>query len=227
MTIAIAPSLLRLRKEFDARYPSRDRRSDGLIADGAHATTSDHYPHDDPMDRDRTRWVCALDIDDDFGAYNVTGWSEANLLVARHELGLLPCIKYIVSGVPGSGQDLIYSSINGSAGWAWRTKNSSDHVDHHIHVSIHNTFAARNFAGPWFGPAAPVHPPIKRESEDNMEYWRSEDGKATWLVGAGHPIGIRTTADRKVYDDQRAAKGEPPLRTYVVPSYWLPQADDQ
>ena len=50
---------LKLREQVNARWPDRDKRSDGTIGDTAHAARkSDHNP-------DADGWVKALDIDAD------------------------------------------------------------------------------------------------------------------------------------------------------------------
>lgn len=55
----LAPSLVNLRAEIDARWPGRDRRTDGWIGDAAHqARQSDHNP-------DNRGIVHAIDIDKD------------------------------------------------------------------------------------------------------------------------------------------------------------------
>lgn len=160
MGVAIALTLLVLRGELDALYPGRDRRSDGLIADSHHASTSDHYPHDDPADADPTRWVCALDFDNDIGVAGVNAWTICNELSAKKLAGGLPQLKYLVSGIPGSGRDLIFSDQLGRSAWAWRDKGSSDHVDHHGHVSVYNTAQSRNVQSLWLAKNAAVVPPI-------------------------------------------------------------------
>lgn len=56
----LAPTLVRLRNDLNARWPGRDKTTDGWIGDAAHrAQVSDHNP-----DR-RTGVVRALDVDKD------------------------------------------------------------------------------------------------------------------------------------------------------------------
>jgi hypothetical protein len=55
----IAESLIQLRNEVNARWPNRDKASDGFIGDATHAATaSDHNPNADGV-------VCAFDITHD------------------------------------------------------------------------------------------------------------------------------------------------------------------
>ncbi len=71
----VAPSLATLRRELNARWPNRDRRSDGAVGDTAHAArVSDHNP-DWTARGQRAGIVRAIDVDKD-------GISVPDLLVA-------------------------------------------------------------------------------------------------------------------------------------------------
>lgn len=59
MSYYLAPSLAVLRAEINARWPGRDKASDGWIGDTAHQSTrSDHNPNSRGS-------VNAIDIDED------------------------------------------------------------------------------------------------------------------------------------------------------------------
>lgn len=110
-----------LRSEINAKYPKRDKRSDGWIGDTAHnARKSDHNP-------DKQGWVRAIDIDSDL----VKGSSKESWLLAE----LIKTIAYKgdkrISYV--IHQHRIASPLKN---WAWRVyKGSNPHVSH-IHISF-------------------------------------------------------------------------------------------
>ena len=110
-----------LRSEINAKYPKRDKRSDGWIGDTAHnARKSDHNP-------DKQGWVRAIDIDSDL----IKGSSKESWLLAE-EIKTIALkgdkrLSYIIH------QHRIASPIKN---WAWRVyKGSNPHVSH-IHISF-------------------------------------------------------------------------------------------
>lgn len=121
----LVPAGVQLRKEIDARWPKRDRRSDGWIGDSAHqARKSDHNP-------DSRGWVHALDIDADL----IPGGRKAAQELANQ------LIAYARSGKPGSERikyvvfnDQIASGTYKNTYWTWRGKGYG-HLSH-IHVSF-------------------------------------------------------------------------------------------
>ncbi len=110
-----------LRSEINAKYPKRDKRSDGWIGDTAHnARKSDHNP-------DKQGWVRAIDIDSDL----VKGSSKESWLLAEQIKTIAlkgdKRISYIIH------QHRITSSRQN---WAWRVyKGSNPHVSH-LHISF-------------------------------------------------------------------------------------------
>lgn len=64
----LIPSLTKLRQEFNAIAPGRDKGADGAIGDSSHTSSSDHTPDEDSRvlrdhDGDSKNEVHALDID--------------------------------------------------------------------------------------------------------------------------------------------------------------------
>lgn len=112
----LANSLVRLREQVNAKYPGRDKASDGWIGDAAHAASaSDHNPNAAGV-------VCALDIDTDLG-----GGDNAHALADRLRVNRHPDLKYIISN----------RRICGAwTGWAWTPYFGSNPHTNHIHVSV-------------------------------------------------------------------------------------------
>ena len=110
-----------LRSEINAKYPNRDKRSDGWIGDTAHnARKSDHNP-------DKQGWVRAIDIDSDL----IKGSSKESWLLAEQIKTIAykgdKRISYVIH------QHRIASPLKN---WAWRVyKGSNPHVSH-IHISF-------------------------------------------------------------------------------------------
>lgn len=140
----LSPSLAAMFAEANRIAPRRSRVSDGTIGDTAHsARKSDHNPADDPYDGVSTWWVCAADITHD-PAGGWDSYARARELAAKRDQR----VRYIISNGEWWKPD----------GRGWRRYTGSNPHDHHMHVSIHNTEAARNNLMPWFGEHHP--PPI-------------------------------------------------------------------
>jgi hypothetical protein len=114
-----------LRNQVNRRWPKRDRRSDGILGDKAHAgRQSDHNP-------DARGLVHALDIDADLDPKDPGAAQRlANQIVA-----------YAASGIPGANRikyvvfnDQIASGTYANSMWKWRGSGYG-HM-HHIHVSF-------------------------------------------------------------------------------------------
>lgn len=123
----VAGSLLTLRDQIDAHWPNRSRASDGTVADAAHSSTSDHYPHRVPA-LGPDYWVTALDITND-PTHGV--WSDllADALVASRDAR----IKYVIShGRIASNPNYSHAALN----WSWRPYDGSDQHINHVHVSV-------------------------------------------------------------------------------------------
>jgi peptidoglycan hydrolase-like protein with peptidoglycan-binding domain len=114
----LAANLATLRREIDARWPGRDRRSDGWIGDAAHQSrASDHNP-------DARGVVHALDVDKDgidptalvrraighptvhYVIFNRTIWTRDNDFRSRRYTGDNPHTGHVhVSGLRGRSHE--------------------------------------------------------------------------------------------------------------------------
>lgn len=118
MSYFLAPALVALRAEIDARYPHREKTSDGWIGDTSHqARPSDHNP-----DWSDGGVVRAIDID-------ITDMDDTRDLrtdIIKACVGD-PRVWYVISN------GIIYSR---TYGWAARKYTGSNPHDKHVHVSI-------------------------------------------------------------------------------------------
>lgn len=114
----LAPALVRLRSEIDAKFPARSKASDGWIGDSAHsARRSDHNP-------DAKGMVHAIDITND-PAHGV----RCEDLVEQLILSKDRRVKYIIWD---------YEIISGPAGpspWVRRHYSGSNPHTKHMHIS--------------------------------------------------------------------------------------------
>ncbi|HSC92969.1 MAG TPA: peptidoglycan-binding domain-containing protein [Gaiellaceae bacterium] len=133
-TWRVSKALLALRAEIDARWPNRDRRTDGTIGDANHCgpgRTSDHCPNPAGV-------VRALDVDSDGIP---AGW------LAEHvrKRGAAGDARL------ANGGYVIFNRriASWSHGWAWRTYTGQDPHTSHIHVSISRDASGYDGAGRW------------------------------------------------------------------------------
>ena len=113
-----------LREMFDDRFPDRDRRSDGWVADARHmqAGTSDHIPDA------KTGVVRAIDVDRD-----VSGSEKPDLM---------PDIANQIRLAAKAGDKRIaYVIFEGRIasprmGWRWRKYSGSNPHNKHCHISF-------------------------------------------------------------------------------------------
>jgi hypothetical protein len=113
-----------LREMFDDRFPDRDRRSDGWVADARHmqAGTSDHIPDA------KTGVVRAIDVDRD-----VSGSDKPDLM---------PDIANQIRLAAKAGDKRIaYVIFEGRIasprmGWRWRKYKGSNPHNKHCHISF-------------------------------------------------------------------------------------------
>lgn len=148
---------VQLRKQVDAKWPKRDRRSDGWIGDKAHQQrVSDHNP-------DSNGVVHAIDLDENMGIGPVRNGRAARTLAnqllayAKSDLPGADRLKYVVY------EDQIASGTYRSSWWKWRGKGYGHTA--HIHVSF-TSKADRN------GDPFPL--PILAKNKAQKKRWRAD-----------------------------------------------------
>ena len=120
----LAPSLAQLRREINARWPGRDKSTDGTIGDAAHSSrASDHNPN-------ARRSVNAIDIDED----GIDAWGLVDLAITDPRVNYVIYERKIWQRKHGF-KPRPYSGINA------HTK--------HVHVSIIQSVAAEQNTAPW------------------------------------------------------------------------------
>ena len=130
MAWRVAKSLEVLKKQVDAKWPNRDKSSDGSIGDAAHqATSSDHNPNSADV-------VTAIDITND-PVKGPNARKLAESLVASRD----PRIKYIISNAQ------IVSSV--VSPWVWRAYTGSNAHRAHVHVSVSASPGLYDKVGDW------------------------------------------------------------------------------
>lgn len=171
----LVPAAVTLREQIDARFPKRDKASDGSIGDPAHASrVSDHNPDDDG-------WVHAIDVDEDLGEPGaMRALADELVQLARdgRDGGRLKNLVY---------EDQVASGTYPATFWQWRGQ-GYEHF-HHLHISF--TAAAETDASPFpLGtlakpkpkPKPPVKPPAVDQEDDDMLVIRNASTKETSLV---------------------------------------------
>lgn len=133
-TKRLAPCLVALFAQADARWPARSRASDGSLGDPAHAArVSDHNP-------DASGDVLAGDLTDDkVRGCDADAFAE-HLRVTRDRR-----VKYVIC----NGR--VFRSYGASA-WRWTPYTGVNAHEKHTHVSVLDTDEAKTDLRPWFPP---------------------------------------------------------------------------
>ncbi len=154
MSWRVAKSLDHLLAQINAKWPKRDKSSDGSIGDANHASrSSDHNPWvDDGI-------VTARDFTHDPN-HGFDSYLFAETLREKRDAR----IKYVISN------RRIFSSE--TRPWEWRGYSGSNPHDHHVHVSVRSDRGHYDNVNNWdigegVTPADPVpapsgHPLTKR-----------------------------------------------------------------
>lgn len=117
MAWRLAKSLIKLRAQLDAAFPSRSKISDGSIGNADHARRpSDHNPN-------RNNVVQAIDATSDPATLN--GQALANALYASRD----PRIKYLIFNRRITAKPF---------GTGWKPYTGANAHRHHVHISVVN-----------------------------------------------------------------------------------------
>lgn len=120
MSWRVARSLLTLRDQVNAKFPNRNKASDGTIGDTNHQNrTSDHNPWVGPG------VVTAMDI-----THDPAHGFDINLFTDQLQAGRDPRIKYVIAN------RLIMDSRPGNSPWKWVRYNGSNPHTSHVHISV-------------------------------------------------------------------------------------------
>lgn len=131
----VAASLEVLLKQINARWPERDKESDGAKGDKAHAgRKSDHNPNSQGV-------ICARDFTHDSAATGPKGRFLANALIASKDNR----IKYIISDKE------ICSGLGDPSHppWQWRPYTGTNAHQKHMHISVRSPASLYEDKTPW------------------------------------------------------------------------------
>jgi hypothetical protein len=154
----IAKSLLKLRRQLNAAYPKRDKKSDGSIGDAAHASrSSDHNPW---VFDGRYGVVTAIDIDDDVNGKDT----------------IQPIVDAICKSKDRRVKYIIYQgkiTVKGTQLQRWKAYNGPNPHNSHVHISVFPNRALYDDESPWMisatandsNSAVPNEPPTKKPAK--------------------------------------------------------------
>lgn len=163
MSWHLAPALVQLRAEVNARWPGRSKRSDGTIGDAAHsARRSDHNPN-------RRRSVNAIDI-------TASGIDTGALIAAakRH-----PSVRYIIHNRRIMNRDI--------GNFKPRPYRGNPHTAH-VHISIYQSRAAEQRRQSWGIASAKAAAPKAGRRSGSRSYRIVKYGDLLRLYTKGAPV---------------------------------------
>jgi lysozyme family protein len=207
MTWRLAKSLVTLRDQVNAKWPNRDKSSDGTIGDAAHqATDSDHNPNSAGV-------VTAMDITHD-PAHGLDARKLAETLVASRD----PRIKYIISNAQ------IISSV--VSPWQWRTYTGSNAHRKHVHISVTGSAGLYDDTRPWnLGTVAPPSgrfavclPRVLKHEGGNVDDPRDTGGRTSRGITAARWAEWRQTHPGLPEDVWEAPQAE--VEAIYREKYW-------
>lgn len=201
----LVPCLTRLRSEFNALAPGRDKASDGSIGDTSHAaSSSDHNPDESGAtpyeDSDSIDEVHAIDVDKDLRKSGWTMQRAVDIIVARHRSGADDRLQYVIWNRQIASR---------SWGWTWRAYTGSNPHDKHAHFSARYTTAQEADTSPWGLLADTVPPAAPQEDEMTESEFLAMMDKWAQRASAGRAALITATAAGVLgYDPGRGADGK-------------------
>lgn len=131
-----AKSLTTLRLQVNARWPNRNKDSDGMLASAPHHTANPGSDHEAWVTDGLVNVVTALDITND-PAHGPSSQALAEALIASRD----PRIKYVISN-----RKICSSKVQP---WVWRPYNGSNPHDHHCHISVMSDKSYYDDTKPW------------------------------------------------------------------------------
>lgn len=154
--------------------PATDPNAWGSLADSAHSTSSDHYPHFYPV-LGSTAVVCARDFP------NAPGLGLDGNVVTEHMRQARDArIGYIIFNRRITGPN---------HGWIWQAYDGPDPHDTHFHVSSVHTAIADSTAA-WSLPGGSITPPAVHIGGQDMLLLQTPGDSHVYLVGAGGKLWI-------------------------------------
>jgi hypothetical protein len=176
----LAPSLAAMRSEANRLYPNRDKRSDGWIADTAHAPSSDHQP-------DSRGIVHALDLDEDLDGTDVNNGAELMFLAEHIRMSRDRRVKYVIY------EGRIFAGNEGPQPWVWRPYSGASPHDKHMHTSVLSTQVGENDTSPWFPQDVVINPPPhtpRKRRMTTLHCIRNGANGGVYRIGVGAPYHI-------------------------------------
>jgi hypothetical protein len=148
----LVPCGVRLRSDFDALAPGRDKTSDGWIGDTAHQhEVSDHNPDETgsvPIhDADRVNEVHAVDVDADLRTFGLVMEMVVQFLLGRCRSGAETRLRYIIYN------RRIWEASNG---WKQRAYTGPSPHTEHAHFSFSYDTAREAATASWHLEDIPV-----------------------------------------------------------------------